>query len=304
MLIVEPLTIDLSRVTTNVPENDYPEWSSGTTYNAGDTCIVSAVHKIYASLKNTNTNHYPPDNTTGTDPWWQEVGATNAFRMLDSYVNSTTEYDGTINVTLPFADCDYAALFELDAERVDFSVTVSGEEYWSSSLSLYLETCRDWFDYFYAPLEYKKDVTVRSNVIHLGAMLTVSIVPKTGYTAKCGSIVVGRSKSLGNTLWGVRASILDYSRRSTDAWGRTYLSQGNWAKRVTCTVYVPTASVDVVYRKFAQYRSTPVVWVLDNRDMGSNTYEVLQVYGFFRSFEPVIHGLNYSEYELEIEGMV
>ena len=62
MRVVVPHPIELSY--TNVAAASQSEWSSSTTYGAGDEVLVSddRVHKIYRSLRGNNVNRYPPDH--------------------------------------------------------------------------------------------------------------------------------------------------------------------------------------------------------------------------------------------------
>ena len=60
--VVRPTPInDANFVSSNVPENDFPEFASGTTYALGARVIVTTgYHRIYESLVASNTGNFPP----------------------------------------------------------------------------------------------------------------------------------------------------------------------------------------------------------------------------------------------------
>ncbi|WP_092225924.1 hypothetical protein [Desulforhopalus singaporensis] len=62
MKAIFPEEIELAY--TNVPANAENEWANATTYNAGDRVKVTdqEPHRVYKSLRNNNTNKYPPEN--------------------------------------------------------------------------------------------------------------------------------------------------------------------------------------------------------------------------------------------------
>lgn len=304
MQIIVSKTIDDDvLISSNVPENDYSEWNSGTTYNTGDRVIVTdeGVHKIYESLKDSNTNNYPPDNISGTDPWWLEVDATNRWKMFDPYVSTQTEYSGDIEITLDVTKCDYVAFFQLEADEISLSLEYNGEEVWTDTEDLLKNTSTSWSEYFFGSIEYKTDIAIQLGGLYSNnAELTVTVSALSG-TAKCGHVVIGKASTLGDTKWEVRAGINDYSRRSTDSYGRTYLAQGYWSKRTELEVLVRTEAIDSIYKRLAGLRSTPCVWMINNE---STDYETLLVYGFYRTFDVIFETPSMSTCNLEIEGLV
>jgi hypothetical protein len=95
-IVVPPVIIDdVKLLTTDVPENDYPDWSNVTNYVKGDRVILSSTHKIYEAAS-ANTNKNPATNKT----IWLEVSATNRWKVFDDRTLSQTEQVGSMSYTI------------------------------------------------------------------------------------------------------------------------------------------------------------------------------------------------------------
>jgi len=81
MKVIEPITITNTILSSsNVAENDYTAWSSGTSYSIGDkVMVVGTTHKNYESKTNSNLGNDP---TTDDGTNWIDLGATIAGKHL------------------------------------------------------------------------------------------------------------------------------------------------------------------------------------------------------------------------------
>lgn len=118
MYIIRPTDIiDSMFVSSDVAETDHAEYAPATTYADGDHVIVtgSGVHKIYESLQNANTGHYPPDNPT----WWLDSGSTNRWKPFDDKVQTQTSKSESMTWVLMPGVIDAISILNLDASEVD-----------------------------------------------------------------------------------------------------------------------------------------------------------------------------------------
>ena len=113
----------------------------------------------------------------------------------------------------------------------------------------------------------------------------------------CGSLLLGRQLSLGDTEHGVDIGIIDYSRKEADQFGVISVVERAFAKRMTARVVMPTDAVDDIHRNLAALRATPVLWI------GSETFESLTVYGFYKEFSIDLAYPTVSYCSLTIEGL-
>ena len=113
----------------------------------------------------------------------------------------------------------------------------------------------------------------------------------------CGTLLVGRQFDIGDTEHGVDLGIIDYSRKETDQFGVTSVVERAFAKRMSARVVMQTSAVDDVHRTLASIRATPVLWI------GSESFESLTVFGFYKEFSIDLAYPTLSYCSLTIEGL-
>lgn len=91
--------------------------------------------------------------------------------------------------------------------------------------------------------------------------------------------------------------IIDYSRKEADQFGVISVVERAFAKRMTARVVMQTDAVDDIHRNLAALRATPVLWI------GSETFESLTVYGFYKEFSIDLAYPTVSYCSLTIEGL-
>ena len=159
----------------------------------------------------------------------------------------------------------------------------------------------DYYYYFFSDYEWhKKYMWTYPNWSN--SYLYAKIVKKSTTDAKCGMMAVGKLNSLGVTLAEPSLGIIDYSKKTTDSLGRTYLSQGVYADRSELDFWLPTSNIDGVMSKLVDLRATPAVYSVDNAGEELN-YKSLLIYGFYQDFEIVISGPKVSKCKITIEGL-
>lgn len=297
VIVPKPITL----ISSNVAEDTTPEWDESTTYSSGDEVLVTGlgengITKKYKSLQDNNTGHYPPDNPD----WWEDEGATNKWKMFDNYVTTQTENSSSIDVTFTSNKISHVALFNVEAEDGTIEVRDSNDTLLATyNFSLRLDQSTSWSDYFFGDFYYRTAYIQQIPYI-LGEAKIRVVLTKTG-TVKCGMLIVGYAHYLGCTLFGLRAGILDYSRKETDSYGRTYLAQGAWAKKTEFDVEIPNGSIDKIQRLLADLRATPCVWDANNDD---TDYDSLIIYGFYKDFDIILTQPLFSKCEITIEGLI
>lgn len=302
MKCVLPKTItDTVLKSSSVAETDYAAWSAATTYALGDYCIVTTTyHRIYKSLKAANLNNSPPTNTTGTDPWWQDVSATNRWKMFDTYISSQTSQATSIVVELDASGCDTVALFALEAETVALELKdTGGTVLYTETITLLYDDYTSWADVFFKAPELKGKL-YRTFPISYGTTLKITITA-TGGTAKCGHCVIGQGKWIGKSKYGISEGILDYSKKSRNDFGEAYLLQGDYADTSTADIWLDAATRPQVRNFLVGVRATPCVWHLDNTDAA--TAEDLVLFAFYEDFKITLDFPTMSACTLSLQGL-
>lgn len=297
MKVLRPIAINDDRLTsTTVPEDDYAEWAGGTTYAAGDYCIVIATHRIYRSLQASNTNHAPASSPT----WWADVGPTNAWAMFDTSTSSQTTVATSITVVLTPGQFDSLSFINMDCAQVQATLTVGGVTKWTQTVAMVDDTpIADWRDYFAQPILRKSELVLSGIPLYASGVLTV-VISATAGDVSCGGLVPGISTSLGGTLAGPALGMVDYNRITTDDYGVRTVSERGYAKRNAIRLYIESNKVDAVYKTLVSLRGQACVWVGSEQ----NLYDGLVIFGYFKDFSVEIPDRVISFCSIEIEGIV
>ncbi len=294
---------------SNIAETDYAAWVSGTTYALGDRVIrtTAAIHSIYERVvagAGTTAPESDPIN-------WIRVGPTNRWAVFDdspSTLSSNPEY---LTYIIKPGRINSLALLELEGTEVAVNLYAGGEQqYFAYNDLLNNENVGNWYEYFYEPFYYQTSLAlsdlVNASLIDMpqyqDTILCITVrkasaQPAT-FPAKVGVVATGIVYELGKTQTGMSVSIVDYSKKDTDAYGNTVLVRRKFSKRVRATFFLYSSKVDVVSNLLTQYRATPVVWI------GADAkYSALVIYGFYRDWDIGIPNNIGSTCSIEIEGL-
>lgn len=296
--LIPPIEVTDSNLTAiNVPEDDHPVYDMGTTYHDGDRVIVTTgVHKIYLSTANNQQGSYPPDNLTT----WIDEGATNAWRMFDTAVSSKTTNQDTIQFSIENTSLvNSVVLMGLFGQSVTVIATsaASGEVYNKSFDLMDFSDVTNWYQYFY--MEYKTKTALTLTDLPAYSDMTISVtVDNTGGIAECGVVVIGRQNVIGQAMFGMKTSIIDYSKKVTNDEGVTTVTEGEFSKRADVTVLVENSQYDSVQQMLSKYRATPIIYAI------TNLYSSTVIYGYYRDFDITIPHSVHAECNLSVEGLI
>lgn len=281
-------------VSTNVVESE-PAWNSGTTY-AKDAIVYEGVAGVYQSLVNSNLNHQPSISPTQ----WVRIGPTNARAMFDQTVSTQTESPSPIEVVLETGVIDSIALINLYASEVQIEVKdgSGGAVIYDETVSL-ISGVTDWYDYFFTEIEQDSQVIFRNIPTYASAYVTITI--SGSGDVKIGECIFGKMRALGGTQYGASSGITDYSKKVTDEFGTTTLTQGNFNKRMNTSTYILNTDLNKVQKFLYSIRATPCVFIATDV---SEFSEALVIYGFYKDFTTEIPYPTHSICNIEIEGLI
>lgn len=299
--LLKPLTVTDSILTaTSLSETDYAVWNAATAYSVGDRVIRTGTHRIYERIIAGTTATAPESDPVN----WLDYSATNRWKMFDGLVGSqSVAAGGAITLTLtPGTIFNAVALLNLAATSVRFKVTngTDGVVYDKTVGTQAPPSLPDWWIYFFEPI-YQKTTALALDMPTYGTATTIEItITNSSGVAACGAFLLGRTQTVGDMAIqsGARVGITDYSRKERNAFGEYTIVGRSWNKRSEMNVLVPNNQLDGLQALFASLRTTPTLWV------GSDEFESLAVYGFYKDFSAVIAYPTYSQMQLEIEGLI
>lgn len=305
MRVLIPLTVkDSNLISTTIPENDYPVWSSVTSYVAGDLVISTVTHRIYEAIQ-ASTN-IDPTTDFSDPPYWLDIGATNRWKAFDQKISDPVTVPDGVNLIeyelgafgIP---TNSVTLFGLKGRLTTVVATDATEgEIYSETISLIDNALvNDWFTYFFEPARVKSEAIFEGIPPYANATYTVSVVDDTLSEPILGQIVLGQEYTLGETNYGTSVSIEDFSRKERDAFGNAIIVERPFAKLIDFDFVVNTNEVRRTAILLEQVRATPAVYYAgpDTEKYGTT------VYGFYRSFSINLSGPAISNVTLEVEGL-
>jgi hypothetical protein len=299
--IVKPFEVkDAMLISTDVPEADHAAWASGTTYALGARIIVVADHAIYESVQANNLNKPP-----ATSPaWWIKVGATNRWKAFDTSNSTQTVTAGgaTPKITYvlrPGAAVGCVALLNvLDATSVRITLTdpVYGVVYDKTNDMAAVPQESSWWAWFFGRRTRKAQHVAIDLPAFPNADLTVELTGSS--TMAVGVIMFGQAVSFGRAVTlGVRVGIKTYSTKTTNEWGDTVFRKGKVAKRQSLPLFLNNSDIDPMLAYMAEIDSTPVLFI------GSQLYESTTVFGFYEDFDILVQYAQYSDCDINIQGL-
>jgi len=280
---------------SNVAADDASEWSSTTSYTAGDQVIVlGTTQRLYEALQS-STDSFPPDNPTD----WNDLGAINRWKMFDGGTNTQTVNADTIEVTLePDGITNSFSLFNIEASEARVVLTDSTEGVvFDETYNLIDNTAViNWYAYFFEPIVQAQTLTDLSLPAYGGATVDITLT-NTGSDAKCGLAIIGSEAEIGTTIFGTSVGIRDFSRKEADEFGNFNVVERRFFRLVDYDVRIDTPKVQFVQRILNDRRAKPTVYIgnVDNPET--------IVYGYYRDFDIVLSNPAFSNATIEVEGL-
>ena len=290
-------TTDAILTDSNILENEYPLWVSGTTYSIDDKVIYQ--HRIYNRVIAGGGALTPDLDLTN----WLDLGATNKYRMFDNIISSVSSRVGGIQFTLtPNQVVNGIALLNVNASTVRVVMTdpVDGVVYDKTKELRSSGEVTDYFSYFFAPLVNLSDL---NTAVFLDlpskptATITVYINSGAGLV-EVGEVIYGIQSMIGRTNYGTSIGIKSYSRKDVDEFGKVTVVKRKNSKYCEYDVDIDNTNLGYVQRLFQDIDSVPCVFI-GNPDM-----EELIVYGFYSDFKSTISFPTVSKCTLRVEGLI
>ena len=296
-VIKSVVTTDTILTSSNIPEDEYPAWVSGTSYTALDKVIYE--HKIYERIV-TGAGTTTPDLDQVN---WLDSGYTNRYRMFDNIISSVSSRTGGIEFTLtPNQVINGIALLNVNAStvRVVMNDPIEGVVYDRTKELRSSSNVIDYYSYFFAPLINLGDL---DTAIFLDlpnkptATITVYVSSGVGLV-EVGEVVYGVQSIVGRTNYGTAIGITSYSRKDTDEFGKVTVIKRKNSKYADYDIDIDNTNLAFVQRLFQDIDSVPCVFI------GNPEMEELIVYGFYKDFKATISFPTVSKCTLRVEGLV
>lgn len=295
--VVAPVVItDANFVSSTIDENDHLEYDEEETCAIGNRRIVSSggIHKVYESLAAGNLGQYPPDSPMS----WVEVGPTNRWAAFDESGGTVSSGASPLEFVVSGDLINSICLLEMSAASVRIQASSPGTgTYYDKTFTLAdMAIIDDWFEWFNAEFRRSRDVIVTDIPAVANSEYTITLTSDDAVSL--GTFVMGKKSEFGFTQYKPKASIIDYSRKEVDQFGKINMVRRGYSKRMDVNIELASHAVDSVARNLTDLRATPAVWI-----GAKDQYELLTIYGYYRDWSIDIAYPTKSYATLQIEGL-
>jgi hypothetical protein len=240
-----------------------------------------------------------PIASTGNQPYynssyWLHVRYTNRWSMHDNSGSSQSSRVGDItNEYTVDGVVDSVVLLNINAATVQVIATdgVAGEVYNTTKTTESLSTITGL-------TEQHSSVTFLDLPTAYSDLVIDVILTATGETVLCGSCGIGKSLDYGDTQYGLKIGIQDFSVKTTDDFGVVTTTPRGYSREMVLTSVVNNDDLDLLFKKLVAFRAKAVFYI------GDDTQRTAVVYGFFTDFNIEIAYPTASLISIEIEGLV
>jgi hypothetical protein len=243
----------------------YVAYPTGAPYAANDIVTDLVNHLLYQSIAGANSAVLT-DKTK-----WVPLGATTRWKMFDKVVNSQTTAPDTITATVaPGELVNTLTFINADAASITVSQSISG---YTRTKSLVSHDVLNWYDWYYEPPIRAGDVVFDDIPPYATAALTIT-ANNIGDVAGLGGCFFGKSRTIGQTQWGLTAGNLSYSTSNTDAFGNVTMVKRPGAKKLNFDVHIADGFESEAFRLLTLYTDVEVVVI------GAADYSMTIAYGY------------------------
>ena len=268
LFVLPPIAItDAMFVSSTVPETDYAAYAAGTTYAVGTRCISTSTHRIYESLRASNTGNDPTNivNRAGTAPWWLDVGPTNKWAMFDAVVATQTAIASPLTVVLRPGQFNAIYAGGLDADLLSITVrdAPGGTVIYSAEIVLEGSAPADYYEHFFDRFKPARDYLISGLDAYYAAEITLTL-SRASDLVKCGIMAAGDLKPLGSTMYGAKCKPKTHSYIDIDDYGTLTIRRRKATTDVSLSAMLKLNEANTVIETIQSVLDVPCAWIGHN----------------------------------------
>lgn len=308
-ITIPSTVLDANIVSINIPENDYPVWDAGTTYGLGDLVIVTSlnIHQVYQSVHGV-TGTYPLGNI-GYNPLseldldnpvhWSLVGATNAYKIFDTYTSSQAVYQDIITFEVKdLGVINTIGLLNIDAAQASLvGYDMSDNEIYNATVDLTsYATFASYYDYYFTPF-LRRNVYVFEDIPPVENGRFIITLTAVG-DVKLGNFVAGYGYEMAAINYESSVRQKDYSIKQQLPTGEYFFAEGATSTIADFYFTLPNEKFDLLQRLIQLLRARPALYV------GSELYESTTLFGIIIDAPSTLTYVGHSTCRMQVESLI
>ena len=296
MYAVMPVPFAPAQIVSTTATNAQAAWAAGT-YAQGATVTHTAPASSPVSLHVWESLTAGNTTVPGADPLtWLDLGPANPQAMFDRVVSTQTTATSPLVVVLqPGTYTSNIALLNLVGTSATVEMLVSGTPVYTATVDLQGAEIASWWDYYFAPDEQITRAVINDLPMYTGHQLRITLTGSG--TVAIGQCIYGTRQDLGALQYGATASVIDYSRKTTDDFGVTTFVERDYADEFGGQLLVENTQLNRIKRILRKLRATPTVYVGSDDD---RFRELFVSYGWVRTHRVAVQYPNNALLDVEI----
>lgn len=268
------------------------------TFAIGDERVDVSVGRKFVCLKNGTYSVLPSADKIN----WEDNGPSNRMAMFDTYRNTKTKSTTPIIVTVALTKRVDTVMFSgLVATSAKVELIVSGTVIFTSEINLQVRNTKTASDYCFGGFTSKESAVVQGVYLNSGASLRFTISNANGAVA-CGAVLYNRATYIGDIEFGAQAGSLNYSKIiRSEIDGKVILIPRKAYKKTKQSLIVEAKHVNKILALKAELDAVPAGWVGLPSHGGSDYFEMLNIVGIWRDFEPTAAHFGHARISLDLE---
>ncbi|MFI8643892.1 hypothetical protein ACIGJK_03685 [Pseudomonas iridis] len=303
MKVVPGIEITPARlVLSNLPDADYPAYSSATAYKIGEKVTIDRIN--YEAVV-ANTNRHPVTDTVSPAAWLS-LGWVNKYRMFNKSVGNTwkigtfTSNPELIDFTIrPGKRVNSIGLVGVFASSVRIVMTVPGvtDPVYDKTFSMSLKAGGSWYQYYFGQFTTKDNLADFELPPFNNADIRV-IVSAPGGTAQVGMMVLGWGKGIGTAVYGTTLGRKNYSTIKEEFDGSITITRRGKRRLIDFQVVLPDDQISSMQRTLDPLSETPSLYV------GSSELDYTIIVGIFEDLDTGLPTYGRGEYTLRVRSIM
>jgi hypothetical protein len=131
------------------------------------------------------------------------------------------------------------------------------------------------------------------------AVVIITITNSGGTVVKVGEIVLGHSYDVGKTQSDVKKRLVDYSKKTADAYGNITVVSRAYSYNGSFDIRIPKEKSGLLDTLIAKYRAVACFYFADETNANKGAF----IYGYESDFEVTYSTPEYLYATLQVEGL-
>ena len=274
----------------------YPLFSLYATYALGER-VTDSSGSVY-ECKEAGTIGKPLAGQVS----WLEIAPSNNIAMFDKQTATKSIANKEISFTVNSGIIDTVGMVGLDADMAVVTVRngLAGAIVFTKTVGLTGGNPTNAWDYYFSePTLRRTQIVVDGIPPYVNSHVTITLTG--GAAISVGNVFFGKNKDIGLAQYGLTAGIIDFSVKTTDAFGATTFVKRGFKKKVNVRTFVDNTALNLLQNLLYNLRAEPCLWQFsDDPDLSEATI----LYGYYKDFSTDISYPTNSYVNIEIEGLI